>query len=65
MGRLWIQTRRGIKNAAVLPDPVSATPIISLIKPNQSKPDKNKSNQDYEILIVKLKIVEKFKDWSY
>ena len=29
-GSDWIHTSSGIRNAAVLPDPVSATPIISL-----------------------------------
>lgn len=28
-GRVWIQTRRGMRNAAVFPLPVSATPMIS------------------------------------
>jgi hypothetical protein len=34
LGWLWIQTRRGMRKAAVFPDPVSATPMISrLVRP--------------------------------
>ena len=31
LGSDWIQTRRGIRKAQVFPEPVSATPMMSLL----------------------------------